>query len=565
MSLAKPRRLVEPAEKGPKATDDPSRLDATMDQIKEIIKQAIKYRFWIAIGLSALLPLIGYFVGVGPIKREATAKAEEVKGADSSVKKYANGTVPNSQYKTIVAGKTDLLTADVNAAWTKLYSRQAPLLTWPTPELQAKFNEWGRKWPTGLAPVAVQLTINDYMIAYPAQVTQVYSRFRPWDPINGTGVVQAAPKDVLLQPHPFDQNNPPSDLGLIWATQEKLWVQRALLEVINKVNKNAKGWDSATIKQIIDLQVANWQALDQVSMSKGETLMLEPSITKDGVVAAAPAATGVVMGGRSDMSELGGGASAGLSGAAAGPSSGGMSGGGSESITVSYLSSSNDQYKVVPVSMSVIIDQNSINNLLTELANSPMAIQVIDYEHQRPSSKISKPVKGESLDFGGAYAGSAGSRIGLFNMTASSYGGMQERMAAYGGGAAPISDMASAYGGRMNGGGGATTQRKGRDLRSIDKRSEQEEKKKQDEEAAKVTIHDPYYNLVLVTVYGQARFYNAPPVEAQAQPSTSEATAADSTEEAAQPKAEAETPKTDDSKPDDGAPKDETKPEAESP
>ena len=38
-----------------------------MDQLKDIMKQAVKYRFWIAGAISVLLPMIGYFVGSGPI------------------------------------------------------------------------------------------------------------------------------------------------------------------------------------------------------------------------------------------------------------------------------------------------------------------------------------------------------------------------------------------------------------------------------------------------------------------------------------------------------------------
>ena len=33
-----------------------------MDQLKEVLRQMIIYRFWISVGLAALLPMIGYFV-----------------------------------------------------------------------------------------------------------------------------------------------------------------------------------------------------------------------------------------------------------------------------------------------------------------------------------------------------------------------------------------------------------------------------------------------------------------------------------------------------------------------
>ena len=42
-----------------------------MDQLKEVLRQMIIYRFWISVGLAALLPMIGYFVAVGPIQAKA--------------------------------------------------------------------------------------------------------------------------------------------------------------------------------------------------------------------------------------------------------------------------------------------------------------------------------------------------------------------------------------------------------------------------------------------------------------------------------------------------------------
>ena len=34
-----------------------------MEQVKEVVRQMIKYRFWISIGIAALFGLIAYFVG----------------------------------------------------------------------------------------------------------------------------------------------------------------------------------------------------------------------------------------------------------------------------------------------------------------------------------------------------------------------------------------------------------------------------------------------------------------------------------------------------------------------
>ena len=44
--------------------------------------------------------------------------------------------------------------------------------------------------------------------------------------------------------------------------------------------------------------------------------------------------------------------------------------------------------------MSVLIDQDHIQDLLVEFENSPMSIQVMDFELQRPESRVTRPDKG---------------------------------------------------------------------------------------------------------------------------------------------------------------------------
>ena len=56
---------------------------------------------------------------------------------------------------------------------------------------------------------------------------------------------------------------------MIWAGQERLWIQRTLLEVVAQVNKKAKDWDSAIIKQINLMEVGNPVAQDQRSYRQG--------------------------------------------------------------------------------------------------------------------------------------------------------------------------------------------------------------------------------------------------------------------------------------------------------
>ena len=434
------------------------------------------------------MPVIAYAVGSGPIKAKALAETTAIKGADDGVKKYSSGVVPNAQYKPIVDEKTEELVKDVNASWKKLYDRQAPLLTWP-PAVETRFRTWERKWPETVDASAVQLAIIEYVTAYPAFVSKVYQTFQPFDIVEGTGWSRRRPEEMLLHPFQFTIENPP-ELGKVWAAQERLWTQRTILEVIAEVNKDAKDWNTATIKQINLLEVGNGIAQDQKSIAKGEALNEAPAIVNP--TAPPPPA---------DPST----AAAGAAGGAPQPQQ-------LSTDSVYYINNASTQFKVLPFELSILIEQDHVQDLLVALENSPMAIQVLEFEMSKPINHVVKPVKGQSIGYA-EYQG---------NMPASAR-----------------SDACVPFGGTQRFSGGT-----GKPTRSEQAKIVEAMVKK----ATGVTIHDPYFNIVEVTVYGQARFYNPPPPEPPAQPSA--AAPAPATPEATPPATE--TPK--DEAPKDAAP-----------
>ncbi|HZW30380.1 MAG TPA: hypothetical protein VFF52_06695, partial [Isosphaeraceae bacterium] len=274
--------------------------DAT-EQIKQILREVIRHRFWIAVGVAALFATIAYFMGSGPVQAKAASETNAIKGALTEVQKYASPSVPTEQYKPIVEEKTEVATKDVNAAWKELYDRQAPLLTWPE-TVSERFRKWGRKWPEGEDTGRVKLAIIDYIMAYPAYVDMVYKTFRPFNYETGEGIVAAPPKESLLRPAVFQVQSPP-DMGKVWASQERLWIQHTLLDVVDQVNRhaNAKDWDSAIIKQINQIEVGNPLAQDQRSLAKSETLEQLPGIYAPGEEPTAEDTSGGGAGGGSGM------------------------------------------------------------------------------------------------------------------------------------------------------------------------------------------------------------------------------------------------------------------------
>ncbi len=76
-----------------------------MDQLKDFLKQCVKYRFWIAFGISLLLPMIGYFVGVGTIVEATTKREGEIKSAKTDIGKYTSPGIVNAQYQPIAVAE----------------------------------------------------------------------------------------------------------------------------------------------------------------------------------------------------------------------------------------------------------------------------------------------------------------------------------------------------------------------------------------------------------------------------------------------------------------------------
>ena len=261
-----------------------------MDQLKDFLRQCVKYRFWIAFGVSLLLPIAGYFVGAGVINAETTKREGEIKTVKSDVGKYTSGPVVNAQYPPMAAQKKEELSKDVSATWRELFARQEPLLKWPE-DVEDKFRKWGRKYPTDVDKGQVQATLIDYTISYPNFVSKIYKTFKPfnYDSPDGGGIVAAPDEKMLLRPAVFSADAPP-ELGKVWAEQERLWVVTALLDVVAKVNDSvgAKDWDSAIVKQLNLVEVGAQTDQDQVSIVKNQTLVPSDPLYPDGVAPPPP-------------------------------------------------------------------------------------------------------------------------------------------------------------------------------------------------------------------------------------------------------------------------------------
>ena len=501
-----------------------------MDQVKVFLRQCVRHRFWIAVGVSILLPLIGYFVGSGPIIQATTTAESAITSANTEVQKYASGKLPNNQYPPIVQEKTAVLTKDVDATWQTLFAQQEPLLRWPE-VVESRFREWGRQWPENVDRNVVTTAIYDYTTAYPTFVTNVYKSFKPFDSIEGTGIVAAPDETTLIRPAPFDVNNLP-ELGKIWAEQERLWIVAALLDVVKKVNEDAgaKDWDGAVVKQVNLIEVGTATSQDQVSMAEGVALEPAPELLPEGQASAAEATPGAESGMDPMMMGMMG-----------------NSGGNTNAGIVYYIKTDSTQYTSMPILMKVLVVQDRLQDFLIGLENSPISIQVLEPELAKPMTPVDKPVAGMNMNFGGyGMGGMMGMESAMSGMMMGMRGG---GMGGRGGGMGGMPGMNMGMGmgsgemmgmGMYGGGGGGAVTKQGTSIRGVNKAEEREKalKAAKEQTVTKAKSNDPYYNVIEVTVYGRARFYNAPPPPAPADSSAAspgEAPAAEPTPEAVAP------------------------------
>ena len=502
-----------------------------MDQVKEFLRQVVKYRFWISIAVATLFAGGAYVLGSGPIQKNTEDTTAKINSAAKDVQNYTSSSVPTADFEPVVAQKTEVLTKDVDVAWKELYERQAPLLTWPE-SVASRFQKWGRKWPEEADASGVQLAIIDYVYAYPAYVKTVFETFKPFNYETGEGIVASAPSEMLLRPTTFDLNKRAPKLNEVWSSQERLWVQRTVLEVVNNVNRNATDWESAYLKEIKALEVGNIIAQDQKSLAKGDVLeAADPIVAPDEPEEDAEGGgdMGSGSGGSMMMSAMMGSAMGSGSGGMLGSGMGGM-GGVQVSQDVLFLKpEGTTQYKILPIMITVLIDQDHVQDLLVELENSPMTIEVKEPEIRRPQSRVIKPEKGvPPMGFGGGMMGMMGGgmmgRDMMMGGGAMGYGGMNSMMMnnmmmpGMMGGRGGMDMMNGMMGGM--GGMGAAAQKKGEDKRSFDRAKSREEELKKIETITGKSLFDPYFNIVELTVYGQARFYNEPPPPEAAEPTS---------------------------------------------
>ncbi len=180
-----------------------------MDQLKDFLRQCVKYRFWIAFGISLLLPMIGYFVGAGTINAETTKqRGRDQGGQDRDRQVHRARASSTTSISRSAAAKKEVLTKDVNATWRKLFAIQEPLLKWP-PRSSRTVPQVGPQVPRGRRPrTRSSRRSSTTPIAYPEFVSKIYKTSTPSTSRTAPGSSSPPTTTVLLRPAPFSPGQP---------------------------------------------------------------------------------------------------------------------------------------------------------------------------------------------------------------------------------------------------------------------------------------------------------------------------------------------------------------------
>lgn len=282
-----------------------------MDQVKQYLEIAFKYRFWIICGVITILPVVGWALTTSSLKRDFTTRKGAIEGSYST----GNGVVntenhPNPEFEKGMDQNIAKVEGEVFGAWSHQYDQQKELLVWPefgedflaavdkyrpieklpfptpkTQEIETDLRELYRDFIKGELPKLAKIVDARWMATaaaagggsgsgmeggemdgYPGMGSGGMGGF-PGMGGGGYGGAttsrdEAGPEPIVIW-NPSDQSSlqstrfdwsrrkgsTPTTLDILYA-QEDFWILNALLEIIAATNDGATAPYNAVIKEI---------------------------------------------------------------------------------------------------------------------------------------------------------------------------------------------------------------------------------------------------------------------------------------------------------------------------
>jgi len=324
-----------------------------MEQLQVVLAHLKVHRFWYSLGLAVLF---AYLVsgGAADVMDKARTGEKQLEDSFTAVKGYQSGDKANAQWKQAVGDKKKVLDEDFLSSHEKLYLEQEKLMTWPK-EVAEVFK--GR-------PFGAKLDDNSYTYIFQyrracddlTQVAQVFWELNVLDKqddgkIFGIIDVGRSPSAVMTQVIQFPTwSRDPSSMEA-WYAQELIWIQRAIVKSIARINRSTaeaytgeKGWLYAPIKRVHAINIGPG-ALDQVTLAAKKEL-----VEYQTDAAAPPPTAGASSQSDTQLRDV---------------------------IPRRYIEKT-ATYRLVPVSVHLLIDQAKITDVLTGLANTDFKFTIAE-------------------------------------------------------------------------------------------------------------------------------------------------------------------------------------------
>jgi hypothetical protein len=331
-----------------------------MDQLKQAGEFVWKWRFWFSLGLVVIFAVIVQPVGTARVKAQVQQRRQELDGALNQIRPFSMGNNhPNPQWQQKIQEKQLEADNQVGKIQEDIYLAQQKLMTWPD-VVAEKFK--GRPFNTPLDDDQGRFLFLYYR-DFDNQVKALRLEGEPLT-LNKDGITTTG--KVVIESNALERPNwtQAPDSQQAWLAQEQIWIQRAILQGIVRINQSAKSWYDAPVHQIVGIRLGS-SAVDVKKLAEtgGEVKLLAPQPIPSNNPAAVPPPGGAGQGGASSNTG---------------------------NVTERY-SEMTPESRTVPVQIALIVDQRKLPDILSGLCTIDFAFVVKEVAWNVPSSRISVP------------------------------------------------------------------------------------------------------------------------------------------------------------------------------
>jgi hypothetical protein len=335
-----------------------------MDQLKQVGQFVWKWRFWFVMGISVIIAGVIQPLGTEKVKAMVLRRKSELDAAYNQVTPFTRGEHPNADWQTAIKTLETKAQEEIGTVQKDLFLEQAKRFVWPE-AVSAIFS--GRPFNTPLDDEGARYLFT-YSQAFPDQIKQLMLVADPITVLpDGSVTGNVVLNDSAIERPKFDDtpNSQPA-----WLAQEQIWIQRAVLEVIQKINAPSKDWYSAPIKQVVAIRLgAGAVDVRKLAERAGDVplLPLSPMVGE--------AATSAVT-------------------ATPAPGAGGQEATGN--VATRYLEIT-PEGRTVPISIALLVDQRRIPEVIAGIETIDFGYVLREVSWSVPSTRINPPTELEEF------------------------------------------------------------------------------------------------------------------------------------------------------------------------